>query len=99
MSKATTVEERKPQAHAEVEAPTCRHHWVIASPQGAMSQGRCKVCGEEREFRNSANDYVWEDSSSGGYNSWRGVQSRPSKVAQDDEMAAASRSTKTTLSV
>ena len=99
MSKTTTVEERKPEVQAEVEAPTCRHHWVIASPQGAMSQGRCKVCGEEREFRNSANDYVWEDSSSGGYNAWRGVQSRPSKVAQDDEMAAAPGATKPAMGV
>lgn len=99
MSKGTAVEERKPEAQVDVGEPTCRHHWVIASPQGAMSQGRCKVCGEEREFRNSANDYVWEDSTSGGYNAWRGVQSRPGKVAQDDEIAAASSSVKPKLSV
>ena len=57
-----------------------------------MSQGRCKRCGEEREFRNSAHDYVWEDDSSGGgYNAWRGA--RPARgPASDDEVAAAPRS-------
>ena len=40
--------------------PTCRHHWVIESPHGATSQGRCKVCNEVREFRNSAADTLWE---------------------------------------
>jgi len=40
--------------------PTCRHHWLIESPQGATSLGKCKVCGEVREFRNSAADTLWE---------------------------------------
>jgi hypothetical protein len=55
------------QAEAVVEmelvaAPTCAHHWVIASPNGEMSLGRCKVCGAEKEFPNSAEDYLWERS-------------------------------------
>ena len=45
-----------------VAAPTCAHHWVIASPAGEMSTGRCKVCGAEKEFPNSAEDYLWERS-------------------------------------
>jgi hypothetical protein len=45
-----------------VEAPGCAHHWVIASPDGEMSMGRCKVCGAEKEFPNSAEDYLWERS-------------------------------------
>jgi hypothetical protein len=44
----------------EVEAPQCRHHWLIESPHGATSVGVCKICGEEREFRNSASDSLWE---------------------------------------
>jgi hypothetical protein len=44
----------------EQEAPVCRHHWVIDSPHGATSMGRCKICAEVREFRNSAVDTVWE---------------------------------------
>lgn len=45
-----------------VTAPSCAHHWVIASPNGEMSTGRCKVCGAEKEFPNSAEDYLWERS-------------------------------------
>jgi hypothetical protein len=52
-----------PVAETEaVEAPTCAHHWVIASPNGELSLGRCKVCGAEKEFPNSAEDYLWERS-------------------------------------
>jgi hypothetical protein len=42
--------------------PTCAHHWVIATPNGETSVGRCKVCGLEKEFPNSADDYLWERS-------------------------------------
>ncbi len=44
---------------AEVEAPACTHHWIIASPEGATSLGRCKRCGIEKEFPNSAEDGLW----------------------------------------
>jgi hypothetical protein len=78
MPKITTMEREKtaktyekrsakrpaaPVAETEaVEAPTCAHHWVIASPNGELSLGRCKVCGAEKEFPNSAEDYLWERS-------------------------------------
>lgn len=82
------VKERRPQA-APTEAGSCRHHWLIESPRGALSSGRCKVCGEERQFRNSANDYIWDDdSSSSGYGRWSGVRSTP-KLADDEDVAAA----------
>src|SRR3989442_14870591 len=89
MGKTTAVAERKPETltAAVMEAPTCQHHWLIETPRGAMSHGRCKSCGEEREFRNSANDYVWEDESGSGYNAWRGVRSEPTR-ADDEEVAA-----------
>ena len=68
--KAKPVETRATRASkqplAEIEvvatAPGCAHHWVIASPNGEMSMGRCKVCGAEKEFPNSAEDYLWERS-------------------------------------
>jgi len=49
---------------AGVEAPEgarrCRHHWVIATPSGAVSVGRCRRCGAVREFRNSTPEtYYW----------------------------------------
>lgn len=52
----TTVQE----ATAAAEQPACAHHWVIATPDGEMSLGRCKVCGLEKEFPNSAEDGLWE---------------------------------------
>ena len=83
----TSVKERKPAA-APLEVSGCRHHWLIEAPRGTLSTGRCKRCGEERQFRNSANDYIWDDdSSSSGYRSWRAVRSAP-KVADDDGMSA-----------
>ncbi len=72
-----------------VEAPSCQHHWIIETPRGSTSSGRCKRCGQEREFRNSASDYVWEDDSSRGYSPWSGVRSAP-KVTEDDEVATTS---------
>ncbi len=32
----------------------CAHHWVIDAASGPVSQGTCRVCGESREFKNSA---------------------------------------------
>jgi len=39
----------------------CRHHWLIESPQGRTSMGMCKLCGAQKEFSNSATDFLWED--------------------------------------
>lgn len=59
----TVQEARNPEpveASAPTATPECHHHWVIASPNGAMSLGKCKTCGMEREFPNSAEDGLWE---------------------------------------
>jgi len=78
--------------------PTCQHHWIIESPRGALSAGHCKICGEERAFRNSTSDYVWDNDSGSGYSPWRGVRSEP-KAPDDDEMAASSRTGQHQLAV
>ena len=31
----------------------CCHYWIIKSPEGRTSKGRCKFCGVEKEFYNS----------------------------------------------
>ncbi|HEU4759664.1 MAG TPA: hypothetical protein VFT91_06740 [Dehalococcoidia bacterium] len=86
MGNAPAIEEREqPEAPP---APTCQHHWLIETPRGATSKGRCKRCGEEREFRNSASDHLWEDDSSSGYKPWSGRRAAP-KVYEDDDVAAA----------
>jgi hypothetical protein len=56
----TPVIEQPIVEETEEQVILCRHHWVIESPQGATSQGRCKNCNEVREFRNSAADTLWE---------------------------------------
>lgn len=43
------------------EGLTCPHHWLIETPRGTFSKGTCKRCGDERDFRNSANDHLWEE--------------------------------------
>ena len=35
------------------EVVVCTHHWVIETPDGPVSMGRCRLCGEEREINNS----------------------------------------------
>lgn len=38
----------------QTRAPRCPpHHFVIEPPDGPVSVGVCKRCGERREFRNS----------------------------------------------
>ena len=32
----------------------CVHHWAIENASGPVSRGTCKMCGEVREFLNSA---------------------------------------------
>ena len=54
------------------EAPSCRHHWRIESPNGATSMGECKICGATKEFANSSSDSIWENENSDSNRSWRG---------------------------
>lgn len=56
-------EEETPRA----EPAQCRHYWLIESPQGPTSLGRCKHCGAEREFPNSSSDFIWEDDTSADF--------------------------------
>ncbi len=93
MGSKTAVKERRPQANDPVQTDECRHHWLIESPQGALSSGRCKRCGEEREFRNSANDYIWDDESSSSgarYGRLRNVRPSSKAAIGDDDGVAAS---------
>ncbi len=61
MSEGTAVQERGEVAEEAPQAPTCQHHWMIASPNGsAMSQGICNRCGAEREFPTALSDSVWD---------------------------------------
>lgn len=95
MGKTPTIEEERPTAidtTISTEVPTCQHHWLIETPRGATSHGHCKRCGEEREFRNSATDHLWEDESGNGYNAWRGLKSTPTASSADDDVSVSGRS-------
>jgi hypothetical protein len=38
------------QETEESTTTTCKHHWKIGTPNGSVSQGVCRHCGESREF-------------------------------------------------
>ena len=46
-------------------ATDCSHHWVIATPNGAESDGYCKHCGSQKAFPNAIDDRIW---TSDGFN-------------------------------
>ena len=42
---------------------TCAHHWLIETPHGEHTvMGCCRICGAEREFQASTDEYEWRDS-------------------------------------
>lgn len=49
------VEQEQEQAESD-----CKHHWVIESPNGPTSIGKCKICGDSSEFRNSIQGSGWD---------------------------------------
>jgi hypothetical protein len=55
MSEGVAVRETRGARHG-----SCRHHWVIQSPNGVTSRGVCKNCGRQRDFPNAAADAMWE---------------------------------------
>ena len=67
--------------------PTCRHHWLIESPHGATSMGICKLCGAQKEFRNSAGDFLWEDEplSELAYGQWGRSRSVSAPASEREE--------------
>jgi hypothetical protein len=48
----TTLSIIRPADHA--------HRWVIEEPNGPISRGRCKICRQERDFKNwlSETDFI-----------------------------------------
>jgi hypothetical protein len=40
---------------------TCAHHWLIETPNGALSAACCKRCGAEREMPNSIESLLYGD--------------------------------------
>ena len=56
----------------------CVHFWVIDTPQGPISMGRCKYCGMMKEFQN-----VWMDA----FNEHQVTQPAESRADQEKTYA------------
>ena len=50
--------EQEQQAAAAIE--DCSHRWMIESPNGPTSMGKCMDCGAEGEFKNSVPISGWD---------------------------------------
>ncbi len=57
------------------DSSTCKHHWLIESPNGVESQGTCKVCGAKKSFSNS-----WQ------YSSWARGEIISPRVSELEEL-------------
>ncbi len=58
---------------------TCRHHWLIETPDGPTSLGVCRICGLERKFDNNFEHYV-VDNNGHAYRGTQTVVSQPQEV-------------------
>ena len=42
----------RPGIAEQQEQLKCCHHWIIEAPDGPVSNGACRLCGEARQFKN-----------------------------------------------
>jgi hypothetical protein len=61
MSRSATEQQEQKQSK-RAQQKNCVHHWRIESPNGRESQGVCKRCGAIRNFSNSTESVMWEQS-------------------------------------
>lgn len=52
-TKRSTAASESTAATAPETTSECTHTWVIDPPNGPVSEGHCRDCGEHKEFRNS----------------------------------------------
>ena len=45
--------------HPKKTTEDCVHHWIIDSPNGPVSEGRCEKCGARRHFFNALEGAAW----------------------------------------
>ena len=57
----TTTQTPRPISGGEEDGKLCRHHWVIEAPNGPISMGECRTCGETREFKNFIESAPWSE--------------------------------------
>ena len=74
--------------HEQLEAPICRHHWVIQPATGPISSGVCQLCDETREFKNYVEASTWGDDKTNNRVAARAnsdVSRTVSKVSEDED--------------
>jgi hypothetical protein len=73
------------QARGATAQTQCRHHWLIESPNGPTSMGICRLCGAQKEFRNWAHSWLWEDDplSELSRGRWGRPEESPTRVTEE----------------
>jgi hypothetical protein len=72
-----TAAKRENEAGAghAVDAPSCRHHWILEAPEARTSHGECLLCKARREFPNYLSDCLI-DSDEEHFEAWLARQGR-----------------------
>ena len=55
------TEKSAPRKGKRTDEVHCVHYWLIETPQGPTSMGKCKYCGTVKEFQNYIVYSPWED--------------------------------------
>lgn len=74
-------------ANQHTTTANCIHHWIIESPAGRESQGTCRNCGKTKNFANSTENVMWEQT-----NTLRNDLARPHRSSKIDEYSLADES-------
>ncbi len=83
-AKKKTTASDETSVEAKAKDSDCVHHWVIEPPNGAVSQGSCKSCGEKKEFRNSFEYSSWYGNKSPGPKGKGGAKGAAKPEAKTD---------------
>ena len=54
-------EARAPEVQAPETKAVCIHHWIIETADGPTSLGFCQRCFETKEFKNSIDDWSYDE--------------------------------------
>ena len=78
---------------------TCVHHWVIESPDGPTSRGRCRKCKARRDFPNSAEFKAWTANGAAARGRRAGAATNATRLAKNAKAVASERLAKNAKAV
>jgi len=61
------------------------HHWIIETPKGPTSKGKCRFCGFTQDFDNTIAENIWSNGRSGRNGRNGRFGSKKSEVTQQTE--------------